>query len=210
MRQITRDSGIPCLGHVPWGTHICHFYNNCSELLNILIPYFITGLNNQESCVWVCSEPLNVSQAIDILGGYVSGFESRVASGQIQVLDYRQWYLSSDMGFDPVSVYRKWKQKLEEALTAGFAGLRVSGNTSWLDKKLWEEFNKYETGMYGCIAQDPMLVLCSYPRRDIWVPDPVEIARSHQYVIISQDNDYRLIECSKCWDALESLFDEPG
>ena len=45
-----RKSGISTVGDVPWGTHFCHFYETKEDLLDILIPYFKTGLENSEFC----------------------------------------------------------------------------------------------------------------------------------------------------------------
>src|SRR3977135_2824524 len=50
-----RQTGIRLVGDVPWGTHFCHFYETKEDLLDILVPYFKAGLENNESCVWVVS-----------------------------------------------------------------------------------------------------------------------------------------------------------
>ena len=39
-----RDSGIDLLGHIPWGTHLCQFYETPEDLTSILVPYFKAGL----------------------------------------------------------------------------------------------------------------------------------------------------------------------
>ncbi len=46
-----RDSGIGVVGAMPWGTHFCHFYETKQDLLDVLIPYFKAGLENNEFCV---------------------------------------------------------------------------------------------------------------------------------------------------------------
>jgi hypothetical protein len=43
-----RSTGISVVGDVPWGTHFCSFYKTKQDLLDILIPYFKTGLENNE------------------------------------------------------------------------------------------------------------------------------------------------------------------
>ena len=50
-----RKTGIASVGDVPWGTHFCHFYETQEDLFDILIPYFQTGLENNEFCMWVTS-----------------------------------------------------------------------------------------------------------------------------------------------------------
>ena len=56
MQPELRRSGIEVVGDMPWGKHFCHFYNDRNDLLEILVPYFKAGLENNEFCVWVTSE----------------------------------------------------------------------------------------------------------------------------------------------------------
>ena len=51
MKEALRKTGIDIIGEVPWGTHICLFYEAKSDLLEILVPYFKAGLENNEFCV---------------------------------------------------------------------------------------------------------------------------------------------------------------
>jgi MEDS: MEthanogen/methylotroph, DcmR Sensory domain len=48
-----RKTGISVVGDMPWGTHLCHFYETKQDLLDILIPYFKAGLEHNEFCMWV-------------------------------------------------------------------------------------------------------------------------------------------------------------
>ena len=53
-----RTSGIGAVGELPWGSHFCQFYHTREDLLDTLVPYFKAGLENNEFCLWVVSEPL--------------------------------------------------------------------------------------------------------------------------------------------------------
>ena len=50
-KRETRESGISFVGAVPWGTHLCLFYEDKQDLLDILVPYFKAGLENNEFCM---------------------------------------------------------------------------------------------------------------------------------------------------------------
>lgn len=50
-----RRSGIDIIGDVSWGTHFCQFYQTREDLIEILIPYFKAGLENNEFCMWITS-----------------------------------------------------------------------------------------------------------------------------------------------------------
>jgi len=52
-----RNTGIPVIGNVSWGTHFCQFYQTREDLIDVLVPYFKAGLESNEFCVWVTSEP---------------------------------------------------------------------------------------------------------------------------------------------------------
>jgi two-component system, sensor histidine kinase PdtaS len=51
LNTLERDTGLPVIGSVPWGAHFCIFYETKQDLLDILIPYFQTGLENNEACL---------------------------------------------------------------------------------------------------------------------------------------------------------------
>ena len=67
MRENLRKSGIDIIGDVPWGTHFCQFYQTKEDLTDILVPYFKAGLENNEFCLWVTSQPLEVEEAKEAL-----------------------------------------------------------------------------------------------------------------------------------------------
>jgi len=55
MNEPTRKTGIVIIGEVPWGTHFCQFYQTPQDLLDILVPYFVAGLESNEFCLWITS-----------------------------------------------------------------------------------------------------------------------------------------------------------
>jgi hypothetical protein len=137
-----RHTGITTIGDVPWGTHFCQFYQDKQDLIDILVPYFKAGLENNEFCMWVTSEPLLSSEAKAALAASVENFETYIASGQLEILD-NEWYTSGGK-FESDRVLRSWVDRLEAATRRGFAGLRLTGNTSWLEKPEWHGFMEYE------------------------------------------------------------------
>ena len=48
MASELRRTGISVVGDVPWGTHVCHFYETKQDLLDTLVPYFKAGLESKE------------------------------------------------------------------------------------------------------------------------------------------------------------------
>ncbi len=58
-----RTTGTECIGSVPWGTHFCEFHSTREELADTLVPYFAAGLQQDEFCLWVTSDPSGVEGA---------------------------------------------------------------------------------------------------------------------------------------------------
>jgi len=138
VEQEIRDSGVVPLGGVPWGTHVCHFYETKAEVLEILVPYFRAGLENEEYCVWVCSDPVGVEEALDALQEAVPGLQEYLETGQLEVVRLDGWYLRPDGSFAAEEVLRRWKMKLVQARAAGYQGVRLAGNASWPRSAAWK------------------------------------------------------------------------
>ena len=53
-----RHTGIGFVGDIPWGTHVCLFYETPHDLLDTAVCYFEAGLKSNEFCVWAVSDPI--------------------------------------------------------------------------------------------------------------------------------------------------------
>ena len=80
-----RRTGINALGNLPWGSHFCHFYETKQDLLDILVPYFKAGLEDNEFCLWVISEPLRATEATKALREAVPDLERHLARRSIEI-----------------------------------------------------------------------------------------------------------------------------
>ena len=88
-----RDSGIPVVGELPWGSHFCQFYKTQQDMIDIVVPYFRAGLENNELCIWVTSDFLTTHEALEALKRCVPGFPAYLAKKQIEVFPHTDWYL---------------------------------------------------------------------------------------------------------------------
>ena len=88
MEKAFRKTGIDIIGDAPWGTHLCQFYQTKKDLIDILVPYFKAGLENNEFCMWITSEPLKVEDAKAALKIVVKNLDHFIKKGQIKILDY--------------------------------------------------------------------------------------------------------------------------
>jgi hypothetical protein len=118
MDDKAKTTVIDMIGGLPWRTHICQFYRSREDLIEILVPYFKAGLENNEFCMWVASEPLCVEDAKSALKKQVNNLDEYIKKGQIEILDYKQWYFKSGC-FDSKRVLKGWVKKEKDALLSG-------------------------------------------------------------------------------------------
>jgi signal transduction histidine kinase len=193
MSSQLRDSGIGFVGEIPWGTHFCHFYETQNDLIDILVPFFRAGLENNECCIWVVFDPLSEQQARDVLRSGVPGAERYLATGNIEIVSHSEWYLKDGI-FDADRVIAGWKRKLAQALASAYAGIRVNGNETWLTEQHWATFSEYERSLDEIIAAEPIIVLCTYPLAGRSGSDVFDIAHSHQFAIARRKGEWEVVE----------------
>ena len=188
-----RSSGISVVGDRPWGTHFCSFYESKRNLLAMLVSYFKAGLENNEFCVWVVSEPLSERDAWDGLRNAVPEFEDYVSKRSIEVFDGSQWYLKGGV-FDSTRVIAAWNEKVDRALDCGHVGLRGSGNAARLQKKDWTAFSEYEQVVNDSVVGRPALLLCTYSLNSCGATELLDVVHTHQFAKAMRRGEWELIE----------------
>jgi signal transduction histidine kinase len=189
----TRKTGIEVVGDMPWGTHFCLFYETKKDLLEILISYCRAGLESGEFCLWIVAEPLTVEEATGALKDTVPGFSRYLADSSIEIVSARDWYLSGGT-FDLKRVTAGWLEKLARASARGYAGVRVTGDTAWLQKKDWKHFCEYEEGLNDAVANQRLAVLCTYPLAGCGAMEILDVVRTHQFAVAKRHGDWDVIE----------------
>lgn len=192
----TRDSGLKLLGDVPWGTHLCMFYKTAEDLVDILTQYFKAGLENNEFCMWVTSDPLTVEGASQAMRDAMPDFDRLADEGRMEIIPYTEWYMK-DGYFDIQRVFDGWLGKLDGAMALGMEGLRVTGNTAWLEEADWESFTKYEEFLNDTIGDYPMMAICTYCLDLCNSSEVIDVVSNHQFAIIKREGDWELIESSE-------------
>jgi signal transduction histidine kinase len=162
----------------------------------MLVPYFKTGLENREFCVWVVSEPVTEAEAWSALRGAVPELDEYLAAGSIEILHAREWYLKDGI-FDMERVTRAWNDKLSRALDRGYEGMRVSGNTAWLERKDWSSFCHYEKVINDNVVDQNTTVLCTYPMTTSGAADLLDVISTHQFAVAMRNGSWELIETRK-------------
>jgi transcriptional regulator with GAF, ATPase, and Fis domain len=196
-------SGIGFVGDMPWGTHFCQFYESKNDLLEVLVPYFKAGLENNENCLWIVSTA-SEQEAADALRSALPDFDRYVAGHSLEIFPARDWYMP-DGSLDLERVRRAWRERAALALARGHSGLRVSGDTFWLKREQWNDFNDYEDKLNGLVSDLPMTCLCNYSLAASGASDVLDVTRTHQFTFARRKGIWEIVETSELKQAKSEI-----
>jgi len=202
MKTIIRPSGIEGLGDMSWGTHFCLFYESKEDLLDFFIPYFKAGLDHDEFCLCVASEPLIAVEAERAMQQALPHFERYLAEGQIEITAHTDWYLREGH-FDERRVLQGWINKVAQALAKGFSGVRFAANIL-LEEHDWESFARYEGNLDETLHDLRIEGLCAYNLNRYSAANMLEVIRHHQFTLARRDGAWETLEGT----ALKSAHEE--
>jgi len=188
-----RKSGIDIVGDMPWGTHFCLFYETKDDVLDTLVSYCKAGLEGGEFCLWVVSDPVTVGEATHALMRAVPALDRYLADHSMEIVSARDWYLQGGT-FDLKRVIAGWHDQLTRALARGYAGVRVTGDTAWLEKKDWRDFCEYEELLNDSVANQRLAVLCTYPLAACGAAEILDVVRTHQFATAKRRGSWDVIE----------------
>ena len=149
---------------LPWGSHVCQFYETKQDQLDMLVPYFKQGLERNEACAWLVAD-LTVEEAMHALAAEVPDLHEYLASGQMQVRHYSEFYTDpSGAVRAPEQLSYQFAAMGSSARQQGFEGLRASGSVSFVqDNESMSRFMNYETIVNVAIQNARIMAVCTYP-----------------------------------------------
>jgi signal transduction histidine kinase len=188
-----RKTGIEVVGDVPWGTHLCVFYETREDILRTVVSWCKSGLEGGEFCLWVVSEPITVDEATQELRRAVPALDRYLIEGRIEIVAARDWYLPGGT-FDLKEVIVGWQEVVARASARGFPGVRVTGDTAWLKRKDWKDFCEYEGMINGSFADQRVALLCTYPLGACGATEVLDVLRTHQVATARRRGTWDVIE----------------
>ncbi len=171
-----------------------------------MVPYFKAGLEHNEFCLWIPSEPLASTEAKTALAAKVEGLETYIADGQLEILDAREWYTGGGK-FEAGRVFPGLIDRIEAATRRGFAGMRVSGNTSWLEKADWQAFTEYEASVNAVIGRYRVLALCTYSLSKCGAIEILDVVSNHAFALMKRAGQWERIDSAERRKVGLSLLD---
>ena len=186
------DCGLTGIKAIPYGLHMCHFYEKRQDLSATLVPYFVAGLQKNERCIWITAEPLDARAAEAELAGAGLNVPAMDRKGSLLIRDHADWYGKAG-SLDAGKVIAHWLEEERRALDEGYIGLRIAGNTSFLKAADWSTYMDYEQRVDDAFASRRIVTLCSYPVNPRAATDVLEVARRHSCTLERPDEGWQIL-----------------
>ncbi len=190
-----RKSGISLIGDLPWGSHFCQFYQTRKDLLDVLVPYFKAGLENNELCVWVTPEGLDVEVAKKALKKAVPHFETYSKNGRIEIIPSGLWHARGGKSGKAIA------SRVDKAISEGLDGLRLAC-TAFSGKKNSKAFFCYGTDV---INRDNIIAAFTYPRDEFDAVGLMEVVKNHRFALLQNAGKWKIIESSEARTIKDAL-----
>ena len=194
MSEELRKSGLAIIGDVPWGTHFCQFYQTAQDLLDILVPYFRAGLESNEFCMWITSEPLGREAAERAMQECPSRVRTPYPEKAGSRSSRTRTGISGTGGSIPSAFSTPGSTSSRRPGPRGFEGLRLSGNTFWLEKADWKTFTDYEAAIDRVIGRSRMLAACTYSLDRCGASEVLDVIRNHRFALVRRETAWEVIE----------------
>ena len=185
--------GLPGVGDIRYGSHMCHLYRSREDLVSLLVPFFAAGLRANERCVWVTSEPINAAEAAAELARAGVDVATEMQRGALEIVEFSEWYLRDGSTLGPEEVCDLWLAEEHSALTAGFTGLRVTGNVTFLTDETWDAFMEYEHAVGLAFRDRRIVALCTYAMQACGVVGALDVLRRHNCALDHPGERWRLL-----------------
>jgi hypothetical protein len=190
MNYIT-DSGIPGMGKIPWGSHFCQLYSDRHDFIDSLTLYFAAGIRNHEQCVWITTDSYDAMSGAAELGRVIPRLDEMIKDGQVQIRNFDECYAR---GSARDELLERWLTQEQEALVAGYQGLRIAGNMAFVTRMDWDSFMAYENAAHRTFNNRRILALCSYSLNNCQPTDIFEVVRNHLLTLCRKDGHWEMLD----------------
>ena len=184
--------GLQGIESIPYGIHMCHFYEGAEDLAAALVPYFAAGLRNNERCLWICAEPLDAKQAKIATQKAGLDVEAAIRKGALKILDYGDWYSQAGR-LTRDEMVQVWLVEESRALADGYRGLRTTGNISFVTPETWDAFMDYEHAANAAFDGRRIVALCTYRLQLLAGSDVLDVSRRHHCTLHRPDKGWQIL-----------------
>ncbi|MBA2675741.1 MAG: response regulator [Ramlibacter sp.] len=119
-------------------------------------------------------------------------------------MSIKDWYTAGDV-FNADAVLQGWVGREAESKRKGFFGLRLTGDTFWVDRSGWDDFMAYEEKVNSTFRRYNLVALCTYCMEKCTADDVLDVCCHHQFALARRQGDWELLESASLKIAKEQL-----
>lgn len=173
-----RESGLPGIGAIHWGTHICYLYENQQEILETTFHYVSVGLEGNERCICLYPDTLSVEFIRRDFNHHQLDMQTYVEKGQLVIKPVMEVL---DKPLEELRQY--WLDQIKLAEQAGFEGIRVVHEPlSGFGYDSAKTF-AYEELLNHFASNASAIFLCLYDLPHCDLQNIINMVCTHEYVV---------------------------
>jgi len=179
----TVSTGIPGVGEIRPGTHICALYSGPAERDSLLFPFLREGIRKGDTCLCLIddAEPGSVRDGVEWQqdGGRARHFE------ELNIDRASEVYLQSGR-FSVQYMMSFLSGCLSMAAESEFPLLRAAGEMPWVlpQPEGAEDFFVYESAVNKIVEDKPAVFMCMYDLDRFSVSMLVDVLTTHPKVLL--------------------------
>lgn len=177
-------SGIRGTHDIPLGSHLCLFYRQPKEFLQVTASFLRAGVDEHDLCVWVLPPPLTIPLALKELSHHGLNGRALQATEQLQIVTAKDCWFSSG-AFDVDQSLSRLTALPPLARRLGYSSVRtVGGPGPFISEECRQAFMLYERLATEVIAEYPLIMLCGYASIQCFATDMFDIMRAHPRALL--------------------------
>lgn len=166
------------------GDHISCIYRTDEELFSLIVPFFITGLQQHNKCIYVFDSH-SPEQLTNVFSNFGFDLTTYLEKQDFVFLSKNESYLSDGV-FHADAVLATIKNLESQTLKQGYTALRITGDESWVktNNMSTSAFMKYEARISNAIQDCAIIALCQYRESLFDEKVLIDVLRTHEIVYL--------------------------
>lgn len=197
VRLPTRLEGLRDL---EWGAHVCHLYRSRDDLVAFMAAYFRRGLERNEYCVGIAPDAAAAQALRAALAVATPHFDHHDRAFECRT--HEAWYLDRTGQLKAAdALIADLVQLSDEALRAGYDGLRCAGWVGGVDRRNWPRITDYESAVNARLPGMRIKAVCAYPLLECNGRELADVRNNHEDAIVESAGWWHRVTASEARDA---------
>jgi hypothetical protein len=173
---------LPSIKKLPPSAHVCGFYDDRVQRLDLIADYYRVGLERNELCIFITDQ--KPSSFIKDLKKRDLDIDDAIQNGDFKLFAINPTYLP-DGEFHHSEMLNNLRDFVKQAMKDNYSGVRGGGDMRWLKYKVpgKQDVGEYEAKINRFIRNNNFTGLCLFPSSLKNLQITKDIIQTHQYLI---------------------------